>query len=246
MRNKIIELGLPTSEIDELLKVSKDINKDYEMLLKKYPIQYLIGYVNFYGYKINVNENVLIPRHETEFLVEKAIKYCNKLFNNKIDILDLCTGSGCIGIALAKKISSNVTCSDLSNNALEVAKENAKENNVDITFVNSNIFDNIDGKYNLIISNPPYVSLSEEVEESVKLYEPNSALYAPDNGLYFYDEILKNVKKHLKRNFIIAFEIGYEQADDIKNIINKYLTNIKIIVDKDLSHRDRYIFIINE
>ena len=157
MRNKIIELGYPGREADELLKVSKDINSDYNKLTKKYPIQYLIGYVNFYGYKINVNEDVLIPRPETEYLVDKTIKYCNKYFNKKIDILDLCTGSGCIGIALYKNVNSNVTCSDLSELALNVAQENAKDNNCDITFVKSNILDNIDKKYNLIISNPPYI-----------------------------------------------------------------------------------------
>lgn len=246
MKNKIVELGYPSREVDELLKVSTDIESDYDKLTKKYPIQYLIGYVNFYGYKINVNEDVLIPRPETEYLVEKTIKYCNKYFDKKIDILDLCTGSGCIGISLAKKINSNVTCSDLSELALNVARENAKENNVDISFVNSNILDNIEGKYNLIISNPPYVRLDEEIDDSVRLYEPNSALYAPDNGLYFYEEILKNAKKNLKKKFIIAFEIGHEQATDIKNIINKYFTNVIVSVEKDLSKRDRYIFIISE
>ena len=161
-------------------------------------------------------------------------------------ILDIGTGSGCIGIALYKNVNSNVTCSDLSELALNVAQENAKDNNCDITFVKSNILDNIDKKYNLIISNPPYIRLDEEIEDSVRLYEPNSALYAPDNGLYFYDEILKTAKKNLKDQFIIAFEIGCEQAEDIKNLVKKYFTSVKISVEKDLSKRDRYIFIISE
>ena len=108
MKNKIIDLGYPSREVDELLKVSTDIESDYNKLKQKYPIQYLIGYVDFYGYKINVNESVLIPRQETELLVDKTIKYCNKYFDRKIDILDLCTGSGCIGITLSKKINSNL------------------------------------------------------------------------------------------------------------------------------------------
>lgn len=246
MKNKILDLGYPSREIDELLKVSKDIESDYNKLLKKYPIQYLIGYVNFYGYKINVNESVLIPRPETELLVDKTIKYCNKYFNKKIDILDLCTGSGCIGITLSKKLNSNVTCSDISNDALEVARINAKENNTNIKFINSNILDNIKGNFDVIISNPPYIRLDEEVMDSVKLYEPNIALYAPDKGLYFYEEILKNIKPHLKEKFIISFEIGYKQANDIKKIISKYLTNVKVIIDRDLSNKDRFIFIISE
>ena len=246
MKNKIIELGYPAREVDELLKVSNDIESDYNKLTNKYPIQYLIGYVNFHGYKINVDDRVLIPRQETEILVDKTIKYCNKLFKNKIRILDLCTGSGAIGIALSKKLDSYVTCSDISSDALKVAKNNAKENNANINIINSNLFDKINEKFDVIISNPPYIRLNEKIEDSVRLYEPNIALYAPDNGLFFYEQILKNIKSHLNNKFFIAFEIGYKQANDIKNMVNKYLTDVKIIVDKDLSGKDRFMFIISE
>ncbi len=246
MKNKIESLGISSTEAEELIRVSKDIEKDYQLLLKKYPIQYLIGYVNFYGYKINVNESVLIPRYETEFLVEKTLGYAKKLFNSNIDVLDLCTGSGCIAISIAKNISSSVSASDISESALELAKNNAKINDVNINFIKSNILDNINDKYDLIISNPPYISHDEEVMDSVKLYEPHLALYADDNGLYFYDKILKNINKNLKSKYIIAFEIGYKQAGDIKKLVNKYLGDVKVIVEKDLSLKDRYLFIINE
>jgi len=247
MKNKIIELGYSNREVEELLNVSKDIESDYKKLLKKYPIQYLIGYVNFYGYKIIVNENVLIPRYETEFLVEKTIKYYKKVFvDKKIDILDLGTGSGAIAIALAKNINSNVTGVDISKEALKVAKNNAKINNISIKLIQSNMLEKIKDKYDVIISNPPYVDINEEVEESVQMYEPNIALYASNKGLYYYDNILKNVRKNLKDKFIIAFEIGYLQAHSIKNIIDRYLKNVNVIIEKDLSMKDRYIFIISE
>ena len=246
MKDKILELGYPLSEVNELLKVSKNIKKDYELLKDNYPIQYLIGYVNFYGYKINVNDSVLIPRYETEYLVEKTIRYSHKIFNNKIKMVDLGTGSGCIAIALSKNINSDVSAIDISDNALEVARLNAHENGANIKFIKNDMLNNINDKYDLIISNPPYISSSEVIMEMVDKYEPHEALYAPNNGLYYYESILKNISNNLNDKFLIAFEIGYTQANDIKDIINKYLDNVNIIVEKDLSGKDRYIFITNE
>ena len=246
MINKIVELGYSKLEVEELLKVSNNIEEDYKKLLNKYPIQYLIGYVNFYGYKINVNEDVLIPRYETEFLVEKNIKYYKKLFNDKVSILDIGTGSGAISIALKKNIDCDVTACDISKKALEMAKNNAKSNNVDINFIESDIFNNINDKYDIIISNPPYIANNEEVEYSVDKYEPHLALYANDNGLYFYKKIIKNASKYLNDKFIVAFEIGYQQADDIIKIVDNNFTDVKTIIEKDLSGKDRYLFIIKD
>ena len=246
MINKIVNLGYSRLEAEELLSVSNNIEEDYKKLLNKYPIQYLIGYVNFYGYKINVNEDVLIPRYETEFLVEKTIKYYKKLFNDKVSILDIGTGSGAISIALKKNIDCDVTACDISKKALEMAKNNAKSNNVDINFIESDIFNNINDKYDIIISNPPYIANNEEVEYSVDKYEPHLALYANDNGLYFYKEIIKNASKYLNDKFIVAFEIGYQQADDIIKIVDNNFTDVKTIIEKDLSGKDRYLFIIKD
>lgn len=247
MKDKLLKLGISETEINELLKVSKNIEADYNKLVKKYPIQYLIGYVNFYGYKLYVNENVLIPRYETELLVEKTIKYAKKIFNNKkIKILDLGTGSGAIGITLKNELDSNVTAVDISNNALAVAKKNALENNTKIKFINNDMLNGINEKYDLIISNPPYISMDEEIMDSVKLYEPHLALYAENNGLYYYEEILKNINKNLNSKYLIAFEIGYTQANDIIDLVNKYLNNVKIDVEKDYSGKDRFVFIKNE
>lgn len=247
MIDKITKLGYSKVEAEELLKISNNIEQDYNKLKEKYPIQYLIGYVNFYGYKINVNENVLIPRYETEYLVEKLIKYNNKVFNNKkVNILDLCTGSGAIGIVLSKEINSNVTISDISKKALEVAKNNAILNNTNINIIESDLFNNINDKFDIIISNPPYVSYDEEIDDSVKLYEPNIALYADDNGLYFYKKILNNIKKYLNNKYIIAFEIGYNQGKELIEYSKNIFKNDNIFVEKDLSNKNRYLFIIHE
>ena len=247
MKNKILELGFSKAEVEELIKVSKNINADYIKLLNKYPIQYLIGYVNFYGYKINVNENVLIPRYETEYLVEIAKrKIVDKYKNKDVKILDLCTGSGCIAIALSKELNNKIFASDISKKAIELAKKNSIENNAQIELIESDLFNNIKDKFDIIISNPPYISYDEEIMESVKLYEPNLALYADNDGLLFYEKILKDINNYLNENFLIIFEIGYKQANRIKKIVNKYLTNVNISVLKDLSGKDRYIIIENE
>lgn len=246
MINKIMSLGYSRPECEELLKVSHDIEKDYNKLLEGYPIQYLIGYVDFYGYKINVNCDVLIPRYETEYLVEKTINYSNKIFNDKVDILDLGTGSGAIGIALAKKLHSNVTAVDISYDALKVAYQNAMENTANIKFIQSDMLDNVNGKFDIVISNPPYIDVEEKIMDSVKKYEPHLALYAKNNGLYFYEKIINNIKPFLKEKFIIAFEIGWWQGSLIEKIAKENFNNSKILVEKDLTNRDRYIFIINE
>lgn len=246
MINKIISLGFSRPESEELVKVSKNIEKDYLKLLEGYPIQYLIGYVDFYGYKINVNENVLIPRYETEYLVEKTINYSKKMFDSKLDILDLGTGSGAISIALGKKLDSNVTGVDISDKALEVAKNNALQNNININFIKSDMLENVTGKYDIVISNPPYIDSEEKIMDSVKKYEPHLALYAEDNGLYFYKNVLSNIKPYLKEKFIIAFEIGWWQGKLIETIAKEYFEDSKVLTLKDLTNRDRYIFVINE
>ena len=211
-----------------------------------YPIQYLIGYVDFYGYKINVNEDVLIPRYETEYLLEKVINISKKIFSNKINILDIGTGSGAISIVLKNELNSNVTACDISKKALNVAINNAKINNSSIKFIKSDIFSNINDKFDIIISNPPYISSDEVIMDSVKKYEPNLALYAPKDGLYFYEEIIKDARKYLNDKFIIAFEIGLWQGNLICDIAKRYFNDSIIRIEKDLTNRDRYLFIIHE
>ena len=246
MINKIISLGISRREAEELIAVSKDIEHDYELLKNGYPIQYLIGYVDFYGYRINVSEDTLIPRYETEYLVEKVINICNKMFNDKINILDIGTGSGAISIVLKDKLNSMVTGCDISDKALKMSLNNAKINNLDINYVKSDIFSNINGKFDVIVSNPPYISRNEVIMDSVKKYEPNIALYADNEGLYFYEIIIKNAKKFLNDKFLIAFEIGWWQGNLIYDIAKSYFNDSVIKIEKDLTGRDRYLFIINE
>ena len=224
----------------------KDLEEGIKKLESGIPVQYIVGNVDFYGNIIKVNENVLIPRFETELLVEKTIKYIKQYFNKKVSIVDLGTGSGCIAITLKKELNSEVDAVDISIDALNVARDNAKSNNISINFILGDMLNNLDKKYDVIISNPPYIRYDEEIMDIVKNNEPNIALYADDNGLYFYKDIIKNAKKNLKRKSIIAFEIGIEQGNDIKEYAYRYFPKSKILIEKDYNDRDRFIFIINE
>lgn len=204
------------------------------------PVQYIVGDVNFFGNIIKVDKRVLIPRFETEGLVEIALKY---LSNTNIDIVDIGTGSGCIAITLKKKLpNTNIDAVDISTDAIELAKENSKLNNVDINFILGDMLKPLNKKYDCIISNPPYIAYDEEIMDIVKNNEPNIALYADNNGLYFYEEILKNCKRYLKDKYYIFFEIGYNQGNKIKEFALNNL-NCKVEIKKDLQGFDRYIII---
>ncbi len=221
------------------------LKEGIERLQNGEPVQYIVGNVNFYGNEIKVNKNVLIPRFETEELVEYTISYIKKMFKEKINIIDLGTGSGCIAITLKKKINSNVSAIDISKEALEVARENAKKNKVEIDFIQNDMLDNISNKFDVIISNPPYISKNEEIQDIVRKNEPSLALYADNEGLYYYEKIIKQSKKNLKEKFIIAFEIGYMQGDKIKKLAEQNYPKAEVVLKKDLQGKDRFIFIIN-
>ncbi len=226
-----------------------DLNKltdeQKEKLKDNYPIQYLLGSVNFYGYEFKVDERVLIPRYETEYLVYDTIKLI-KQYIKEPKIIDLCTGSGCIAISLAKELNTKVDALDISSDAINLAKENAINNNVDINFINEDIKSfNTTKKYNVIISNPPYVRLDEQIGLETK-YEPQIALFANDEGLEFYKIILDKSKDLLEDKNIIAFEIGDKQGNSIKEYASNIYPNANIIVKKDLNNLERYVYIINE
>lgn len=234
------------NEIEYLKKYYKQ--NDFERALKrlesKEPVQYIVGNVDFYGYPFLVNKNVLIPRFETEELVEKAIKRCKKKFLKIIDVADIGTGSGCIAITLKKELSnSNIDAVDISKKALEVAKKNAKKNHVTINFMEGNLLDPLTKKYDLLISNPPYIDRREEIMDIVKNNEPEIALYAEHHGLFYYEEIIKNADKIMKQNCLLAFEIGPTQGEYLKTYANIYFPTATITVEKDLQNRERFLFI---
>lgn len=241
--------GLDSNSFDYMYKYLEDNNlldrlDDYTTrLLNGESVQYIIGNVNFYGNTIKVNKDTLIPRFETELLVEKTIKLIKNKFKNEVSILDIGTGSGAIAITLNKEVNSRVVGSDISKKALAIAKENNSLNNTKVEFIESDVFSNINGKYDVIISNPPYISKDEEIMDIVYNNEPHLALFADDNGLYFYDKILKECKTYLNNKFLIAFEMGESQGNDIVNLCNKYLDNVNVWIEKDLSDRDRFVFI---
>ena len=224
---------------------SGDINEAIKRLENGEAIQYIVGNVDFYGRIFNVDKRVLIPRFETEELISRTIKYIDDYFDFKPSILDIGTGSGCIAISLKKELNANITGIDISSEALDLAKENAALNNVEINFYRSDLFTNINNTFDIIISNPPYISYTEDVMDIVKNNEPHKALFADNNGLYFYEEILKNISSYLNETYLIAFEIGYKQYQDIENIIKKYLPNSYIKLEQDYSQKDRFIFISN-
>lgn len=219
------------------------LQEGLEKLKQNIPVQYIVGNVDFYGNKIKVNEDVLIPRFETELLVEKTINLIKKNFNKKIKILDLATGSGAIAITLKKKVLCDIDATDISEKALNIAKENALLNNVSINFFKSDMLDNINDKYDVIISNPPYISYDEKIEQIVYENEPHLALFAHNNGLEFYKKIFDKINNNLKDKYIVALEIGCNQANDIKNLAKNSLLNSKIVCEKDYNKRDRFIFI---
>jgi len=232
--------------LDELVPEDKvELYKKEVLALEEgKPLQYVIGHVNFFGNQFFINENVLIPRFETEELVENTIRYIKRFFNNSVDVLDLGCGSGVIGLTLEKKVSTNsVDLVDISKDALEVTHKNCANLNSKANLIESDFLDKIMKQYDVIISNPPYIKTNEEIEDIVKNNEPHLALYAGDDGLNCYRSILKNVGPHMKDKCLLAFEIGYTQAQSIIEIANTYLSNIRTEVKKDLSGKDRMLFI---
>ena len=234
----------------EIEYLKKYYNGDFDDAIKRFekgePVQYIVGNVNFYGYELDVNKNVLIPRRETEELVEEVIKRSKDFINPTI--IDVGTGSGAIAISLSKELNTHIYASDISETALEVAKKNSINNNADITFYNGDMLkpyieNNI--KVDIIVSNPPYIKEDEQIESIVYNNEPHLALYAKDNGLEFYESILKDASKILKDKYLIAFEIGETQGLEVRELALKYIKNAKVEIKKDLSLKTRMVFVYN-
>ena len=216
-----------------------DITKKLE---NKYPIQYLIGNVEFLDTIIEVNENVLIPRYETELMVQKILLRINSGIIDASKTIDLGTGSGAIAISLSKNTKNSIDALDISEEALNVARINSKKNNVNLKFLRKDILtDKLELNHTLIVSNPPYVDVSEIVDPQTK-YEPQNAIFAGENGLVFYKKIIEHAKSNKQKQFALVFEIGCAQRKKIEKLIEDAFPEAKIICEKDYANRDRYIF----
>lgn len=216
--------------------------EDQEKLKQGVPVQYLVGHVSFYGYPIKVNPHVLIPRFETEELVEKVLHYVKEK-TAPLRIADIGTGSGCIAIALAKKLHSEIVAVDLSREALAVARENAAINQVSITFLEGDLLGPLEGTFDVIISNPPYIAPEEEIMEIVRKNEPALALYAEEDGTYCYRKMLESISPYLKKQSLVAFEIGAAQGEKLLTYAQQLFPNQTAWIEQDLQGRDRFFFL---
>lgn len=243
----------PNGEVkEELLAELESVLKQRE---QRVPLQYLMGECEFMGYDFYVDERVLIPRQDTECLVELAVESIRYDKNydadnkkpeqkpTKVKVLDLCTGSGCIGISVAKLCpDAEVTLADISEGALSVAKKNAQNLNANVTLIKGNLFENIEGRFDYILSNPPYIP-SEVIEglmPEVKEHEPRLALDGEVDGLSFYRKIINEAPDYLNPDGRIYFEIGAEQGEDLIRLMNERgFSEVK--VHKDLAGLDRIV-----
>lgn len=237
---------------DELCDKDKEINEYLDIIEKRkqrIPLQHIFGVCDFYGYEFNVNENVLVPRMDTEILVSRAIDVASDMWTERMNglhkiepirILDMCTGSGCIAISLFKELEgSSINCSvdavDVSKTAIDTALENAYKNNAKINYILSDLFEYVNGdKYDIIVSNPPYIrtEVIKELEEEVKSHDPMLALDGSEDGLKFYRKITDEAQNHLKSGGYLIYEIGHDQDKDVKGIMIKNdFKEIEIIKD---------------
>ena len=220
--------------------------KDIALMEEGKPLSYVLGYESFYGYDFIVNEDVLIPRYETEELVENILyRYDEHFKGQKVNVCDLATGSGCIAISLAKEEPNmNVVATDISKDAIKVAKMNNEKMGANVKFLIGDMLEPLKGKkFDIFVSNPPYIPDSEEVMPLVKDNEPNIALFGGDDGMKFYRIILSGLKPYLNKKAMIAFEHGYDKKKEMIELANKYFPNAKVEVLKDLEGRDRMTFI---
>ena len=243
-------------KVNLYLDIDKEVNPDvYELFTKgmerimnNEPMNYVLGYSYFYGYRFIVNYGVLIPRPETEELVGLILGKYDEYFNGKsIDLCDVGTGSGAIAIALKKEEDRlNVYASDISEDALKVARLNAQNNDAKVEFFQGSMLEPFierDIKVDILVSNPPYIKTVETIEASVYDYEPHVALFGGEDGLKFYREILQNAHKVLKPKGFIFFEMGYDLKDSLSALAKEYYPESRIEVYKDINGKDRMMMI---
>lgn len=262
-KDRLMEAKIPEAELDARLLLEEVCGTDRNDLLvhgdreiapeqseryldfihrrqKHEPLQQITGYQEFMGLRFKVTPDVLIPRQDTEILVEEVMRY----LHDGMHILDMCTGSGCILLSLLKYSNDcEGTGCDISEPALKVAEENAKELSLNASFVQSNLFENISGKYEFIVSNPPYIptGVIPTLMEEVRDHEPVSALDGREDGLYFYREIVEKAGEYLYPGGMLFFEIGYDQAEKVSSLMREAGYQ-EVTVCKDLAGLDRVVY----
>ena len=242
--NLYLDIDKPMDE-----RVYKKFEPGIKRLLANEPMNYVLGYSYFYGYRFIVNGDVLIPRMETEELVGLILSKYDEFFKDKkIKVCDVGTGSGAIAIALKKEEDNlEVYASDISEEALEVAKLNARNNDCEITFLQGSMLDPYlekGMKFDILVSNPPYIKTVETIESSVYDFEPHVALFGGSDGLKFYREILENAKAIMNDKGLIFFEMGYDLKDSLTALVNSCLPDSKVEVYKDINGKDRMMMIM--
>ena len=219
------------------------VKEIYTKLANHIPAQYIIGHAEFFGMQLKVDERVLIPRPETEELVELILA---ENPNGNLKVLDIGTGSGVIALSLAKNRADwSVTAADISQDALDLASENAKSLDLEITFIKSDCFSEISAKYDIIVSNPPYISRSDESEVGLNVlhYEPHLALFADEDGLAIYRKIAEEAKDYLTGGGKIYLEIGYKQGFSVPTFFKENLPDKRVRTLKDQFGQDRMVVI---
>ncbi len=237
-----------TDRNDMLVHGEKEVTQGQETRYREWiskrkshiPLQYITGYQEFMGLRFKVTSDVLIPRQDTEILVEEVMRY----LHDGMHILDLCTGSGCILLSLLHYSNDCVGVgSDISEKALSVATENSQNQYEEVTFIQGDLFENIEGKYEIIVSNPPYIKTQviKTLMEEVKDHEPMEALDGKADGLYFYKRIINEAENYLYPGGMLFFEIGCEQAADVSDYMTK-AGYCEVTVCKDLAGLDRVVY----
>ncbi len=234
-------------EVDE--HILKLFNEGMERYMNGEPIQYIKGKESFFSRDFIVNENVLIPRYETEELVENILYKIDDYFEDyeSIDLCDVGTGSGAIAISLAlEEPKLKVTATDISEGALEVASLNAKELGAKVDFYQGDMLQPLidrNIKVDIFVSNPPYIPNNQEIESVVKDHEPHVALFGGNDGLYFYRKIFDGAKHVIKDRCLLAFEMGFDQRELMSEAVEHYFPNIPYEIIKDINGKDRMLFI---
>ncbi len=255
--NYLLEIS-QKNRVDLYAEIDKEMPFELEQeyvcgmnrILRHEPVQHVLGYSWFYGYKMMVSNAVLIPRPETEELVSHVLARMDAEFPNqeKIDVVDIGTGSGAIAISLAKEEPKiEMLATDISEEALMVAKENATINHAQVHFLCGDMLApliQMNKKVDILVSNPPYIPQEETLESSVKDFEPHVALFGGEDGLKFYEIILDQCTQVLKDEAMIAFEMGWNQADSLKKMVQEKHPNAKVDIVKDINGKDRMLFAI--